>query len=135
MPWNPESQFESSPSFHREMAWKRQLLGGSKPQLRGARNFLRSVKPSGGLPSKLLEPIRLWQRKKGVQHEPAEIPVGPGETYPDKMMRTRHDLVMKLGIQETFEARGAIRSATGTKSGVRKIKPIAVDDGKISQDF
>jgi hypothetical protein len=49
------------------------------------------------------------------------------------MVRTRHDLVVKLRIQEPPEAHCAIRSTTFSEGGVREVKPITVDNRKIAQ--
>lgn len=59
----------------------------------------------------------------------------PREAEPDEMMRARHDLVMKMRIQEAFQAGGAIGPAAFGKSGIGEVAPVSVDDGKIAQDF
>ena len=51
------------------------------------------------------------------------------------MVRAGHDLVVKVGIQEAFEARQAIRAAVRGQRGVHKIAPVVIDDGKIAEDF
>src|SRR6266704_1296021 len=51
------------------------------------------------------------------------------------MIRTRHDLVVEMRIQEAFEAVHAIRATIGSERGVDKITPLAVDDRKIAQNF
>ena len=57
------------------------------------------------------------------------------EAEADEMMRAGHDLVVKVGIQEAFEARQAIRAAAGRKRGVHKAAPIVVHDGQVAQNF
>ena len=51
------------------------------------------------------------------------------------MVRARHDLVVKVGIQEAFEARQPIRATVRRQRGVYKIAPVVIDGGKIAQDF
>ena len=51
------------------------------------------------------------------------------------MMRAGQDLVVKERIQKAFEARQAICAAVRGERGVHKIAPIAIDDGKIAEDF
>src|SRR5258708_15899796 len=76
-----------------------------------------------------------WKRKGRVQHQPAEVVIRPREPQPDKMMRTRHNLVMEMRVQKAFEARQAIRAAVQGERGVHKIAPVVIDDGKIAEDF
>ena len=59
----------------------------------------------------------------------------PGKAEPDEVMRTRHDLVMKLRIQEAIEASGAISTAARRERGFDEVAPVAVDNGKIAQGF
>src|SRR5258707_15177627 len=59
----------------------------------------------------------------------------PGKAETDEVVRTRHDLVVELRIQEAFETRGAIGPAARGESGIDEVSPIAVDNGKITQDF
>src|SRR5437879_4757149 len=60
---------------------------------------------TGNRSSKLLEPILLRKRKERIQHKPAETVIRPREPQPYEMMRAGHDFVVKVGIQEAFEAR------------------------------
>src|SRR5258708_30320802 len=51
------------------------------------------------------------------------------------MMRAGQDLVVEERIQEALEARPAIRAAVRGQRGIHKIAPIAIDNGKIAEDF
>ncbi len=51
------------------------------------------------------------------------------------MVRAGHDFVVKVGIQEAFEARQAIRTAVRGQRGVHKIAPVVIDGGKIAENF
>ena len=51
------------------------------------------------------------------------------------MMRAGHKFVVKVGIQEAFEARQAIRAAVRGQRDVHKIAPVVIDNGKIAEDF
>lgn len=57
------------------------------------------------------------------------------EPEADEMVRTGHDLVVELRIQETLDAGGAIGSAGGSESRIDEVTPVAVDNGKVAQDF
>src|SRR5260370_27477136 len=51
------------------------------------------------------------------------------------MMRAGQDLVVEERIQKALEARQAIRAAVRGQRAVLKIAPIAIDNGKIAEDF
>src|SRR5260370_2307867 len=87
------------------------------------------------LPAKVGETVVRWKRKERIQHQPAEVVIRPREPQPDEMMRTRHNLVMEMRIQEAFEARQAIRAAVRGERGVHKIAPVVINDRKITEDF
>ena len=51
------------------------------------------------------------------------------------MMRAGHDFIVKIGIQEAFQAGQAVGAAVGGERGVHKIAPVVIDGGKIAEDF
>src|ERR1700674_2637782 len=57
------------------------------------------------------------------------------EAEADEVMRTRHDLVMELRIQEALEAGGEGGAPVGSESGVNKAAAVVIHDGKVTQDF
>ena len=61
------------------------------------------------------------------------IRASEAETY--EMMRAGHDLVMKMGIQEAFEASNLVGAAAGSESGIHKAAPIVIHDGQVAQDL
>jgi len=77
----------------------------------------------------------LRKRKERIQHKPAETVIRPREPQPYEMMRAGHDFVVKVGIQEAFEARQAIRAAVRGQRGVHKIAPIVIDGRQITEDL
>jgi len=84
---------------------------------------------------KLLEPFKLWKGQKRVQHQPAKILIRAREAEADEMMRARHELVVKVGIQEAFKPGSAVGAAIGSEGGVDEAAPIVVHHGKVAQDF
>src|SRR5437773_1872831 len=61
------------------------------------------------------------------------IRASEAETY--EMMRTGHDLVVKIGIQEAFEASNLVGAAAGSEGGIHKSAPIVVHHGKVTQNL
>src|ERR1700693_3096574 len=59
----------------------------------------------------------------------------PRKAEPDEVMRTRHDLVVELRIQEAIEASGAMGAAARRERGFDEVAPVAVDNRKIAQGF
>ena len=59
----------------------------------------------------------------------------PRKAEPDEVMRTRHDLVVELRIQEAIEASGAIGAADRRERSFDEVAPVAVDNRKIAQGF
>src|SRR5258707_14507388 len=59
----------------------------------------------------------------------------PGKAETDEVVRTGHDLVVELRIQEALETSGSIGPAARGESGIDEVSPVAVDNGKIAQDF
>ena len=57
----------------------------------------------------------------------------PGKAEPDEVVRTRHDLVVELRIQEAIEASGAIGAADRRERSFDEVAPVAVDNRKIAQ--
>src|SRR5213594_1642287 len=61
------------------------------------------------------------------------IRASEAETY--EMMRAGHDLVMKMGIQEAFEASNLVGAAAGSEGGIHKAAPIVIHHGKVAQNL
>jgi len=61
------------------------------------------------------------------------IPAGEAET--DEMMRAGQNLVVKMGIQEAFEAGGLVGASVGSECGIHKAAPIVIHHGKVAQNL
>src|SRR5260370_35227752 len=59
----------------------------------------------------------------------------PGKAEPDEVVGTGHALVVELRIQAARETSGSIGATARGESGIDEVSPIAVDNGKIAQDF